>query len=413
MTAIGGRRPEFTRNSIIVWLSVMGGMSVGPTPMISATVGMFMTPVADSFDLSRTAISAVMLISPIVVAMFSPTGGRLLDRYGVRRVLLPAVILFGLSNLSAMFIEDLWHYMLMQVVLSLAACIHCYSSYTKVLAMWFSRNRGIATGIAIAGGSALGSAVVPQLVQPWIANHGWHYAYGGIGLIVLLWGFPILFFMMREPRPEERPAAATEGDEHTLIGITAAEALRQRAFWILAVAIFLAPFTIVGTVAHMFPMLTERGLSGASAATALSLLYVGGMAGQLSSGYLLDRFDTPKVGMLFFAATTIGVVILHVLGAPAWVQVGAIFIGLGQGSELTICAYLTTRYFGLKHYGAIYGRFYASANLGIATGIMTMGIVHDMTGSYDLMGRIFPVAIGLVFVLFFFLPPYRYPRVAN
>ena len=385
-------------------------MSAGPTPMVSAVAGLFMKPLAEEFDLSRTAISAILLLSPLGVALFAPLGGRLLDRFGVRPVLLPVVLAFAAVNAAMLLVRDLWQYVLLAAGISACIAVHCYSSYTKVLALWFGRNRGAVTGLVIACGSGAGAVVVPQLVQPWIAEHGWRYAYGAIGLIVLLWAFPILFLFLREPHGRRGP------QENTTLpaveGLTRGEAIRTRAFWTIAAAMYLAPLTIVGTLAHLFPMLTERGVAPGTAATALSFIYVGGMIGQLSSGWLLDRVDSPRVVLPYFCAALVGVVILHRGDGTALLLPGAVLLGLGQGSEMSILAYLTTRYFGLAHYGAIYGRLYGFANLGIASGLLSMGVVHDWAGEYRPMGAVLPVLMVLVVVLFALLPPYRFARRA-
>lgn len=409
------RASEINRRSIIVALACAAGMSVGPTPMVSAVAGIFMKPVAETFALNRTMVSAVLLISPLAVALMAPLGGRLLDRYGVRQILLPAVAIFALANAAMIGVTQLWQYLALSIVISGCISVHCYSSYTKVLALWFARHRGLVTGMAIAGGSALGAAVVPKLVQPWVADQGWRHAYLGIAAIVALWGLPVLFLLLREPRPQERPttSAGTADAPAELPGMTPAEALRDRVFWLLAGAMFLAPFTIIGTVAHLFPMLTERGFAGPDAATVLSMIYIGGMVGQLSSGLLLDRTSGPRVVLLYFGGAAFGIGLLHLSGNPVLAKPGALLLGLGQGAEMSILAYLVTRYFGLRHYGAIYGRIYGIANLGIASGILGMGVAHDLTGGYAVMGRVFTMTILLVMAAFLSLPSYRFARAAE
>jgi MFS family permease len=401
---------EFTRASVLATLAAAIGMSAGPTPMVSAVSGLFMKPLSHEFGLSRTAISAILLLSPLAVAVFAPLGGRLLDRFGVRRVLLPAVLLFAAANAAMLLVRELWQYVTLAVVISACIAVHCYSSYTKILALWFSRRRGVVTGVAIACGSGLGAAIVPQLVQPWIERLGWRWAYVGIAAIVLLWAFPALILFLREPSdletgrpsPGARPAA-TEG-------LSVDRAMKDRVFWLIAAAMYLAPLTIVGTLAHLFPMLTERGASAAVATTALSFIYIGGMIGQLSSGYLLDRISSPKIVLPYFLAALVGIAIMHRAGDPRLLLPGAVLLGLGQGSEMSILAYLTTRYFGLSHYGAIYGRLYGFANFGIAAGLLSMGLVHDRIGDYRPMVYLFLAGMMVVVALFSVLPAYRFQR---
>lgn len=396
---------EFNRNSVGAAIACAVGMSAGPTPMVSAVASLFMKPLARDFALSRTAISAILLLSPLAVALFAPIGGRLLDRFGVRRVLLPVVLLFAAANAAMLEVRQLWQYVLLACVISACIAVHCYSSYTKVLALWFNRHRGVITGLAIAGGSGLGATVMPHIVQPWIDQHGWRIAYAGIGAIVLLWALPILAWQLHEPAltVRDQPRAL-----HALEGVDRREAIRSACFWQLAAAMYLAPLAVVGTVGHLFPMLTERGQSTTAAVNALSAVYVGGMLGQLSSGYLLDRIGSPRIVLGYFGAALIGVAILHRASSPGALLPGAVLLGLGQGAEMSILAYLTSRYFGLAHYGAIYGRLYAFANFGIASGLLSMGMAHDRFGDYAPMAYVFVAALALALLLFALLPPYRF-----
>lgn len=400
---------EFTRASILVALSTAIGMFVGPTPMASAVASLFMVPLSKEFDLSRTMISALLLVQPITVAIFSPIGGRALDRWGVRPVLLPIIVLFALGTFTMGLVRNVWEMVAVYMVLGICVSVHCYSSYTKVISLWFTEHRGLVMGMMITLGSGLGATVVPQIVRVWIEDYGWRGAYFGMAALIIGLGFPALFFFLREPAiAHEQRAATTADDSAELPGLTRSEAMRTRAFWLILAAIFFAPMAIVGTIAHSVAMLTERGFDSAAATTALSCVYIGGMMGYLSSGYLLDRFPTPKIVLPYFAAALCGVAILHSTTSAAMLVPGAILLGLGQGSEMQLAAYLTSRFFGLKAYGAIYGTFYSSGNIGIASGIISMGIAHDLASGYGPMRYVFVGNLILVLLLLGSLGPYVY-----
>jgi MFS family permease len=399
---------ELTRPAVLTAIGCAIGMAAGPTPMVSAVAGLFMKPLSAEFSLSRTAISAILLLSPLIVSLCAPTGGRLIDRFGVPRVLLPVVLLFAAANAAMSLVHSLWQYIALAAIISACISVHCYASYTKVLALWFRRRRGVVTGLSIACGSGLGAAIIPQLVTPWIGEHGWRYAYLGMAGIIAIFAFPALVLLVREPVIDNAGDAARLGVVPALDGVARQAAVRDRLFWRIGAAMFLAPFAIIGTVGHLFPMLTERGVGAGAAATALSFIYVGGMIGQLSAGYLLDRFGNPRIVLPYFLGAFAGVVLLHLVATSAVLLPGAFLMGLGQGAEMSILAYLTSRYFGLKEYGAIYGRLFGLANFGIAAGLLSMGVAHDGSGEYGVMGPIFLGALALVLLLFGTLPAYRF-----
>jgi MFS family permease len=172
----------------------------------------------------------------------------------------------------------------------------------------------------------------------------------------------------------------------------------------------LCPMAIVGTIGHFFPLMTERGFSKDVASNAMSILYFGGMFGQLSSGWLVDRFNTPRIVLPFFGSALIGLITLYSTSSPVVVLIGAAFLGTGQGSELGLCAYLVSRYFGMRSYGQIYGFIFGAANLGVGLGIMGMGLVHDWAGSYQPMAYADSAMLALAVLTLATLGPYVYSR---
>lgn len=406
------QQKEFTRASILVALSTAIGMFVGPTPMASAVASLFMVPLSKEFSLSRTMISVILLVQPITVAICSPIGGRALDRWGVRPVLLPIIVLFALGTFAMGWVQNVSQLIAMYVVLGVCVSVHCYSSYTKVISLWFTEHRGLVMGLMITLGSGLGAALVPQVVRVWIEQDGWRGAYFRMAALIFFLGFPMLFLFLREPAFIVRDRQLT-ADAVEIPGLTRREAMRTRAFWTIFAAILLAPAAIVGTIAHSVAMLTERGFASAAATTALSFVYVGGMIGYLSSGYLLDRVPSPKIVLPYFAAALFGVGILHSTFSTAMLIPGAILLGLGQGSEMQLAAYLTSRFFGLKAYGAIYGTFYSAGNVGIAAGIVSMGVIHDRANGYGPMRLVFLSCLIAVLILFASLGPYVYGRATR
>jgi MFS family permease len=334
-----------------------------------------------------------------------PLAGRSLDRWGLRKVLIPAVVAFALSQFLVSQAHSPWQLAGALVVLSLAAAFHSSVGYAKIISQWFARWRGLVLGLVVALGAGAGSAAVPQITRILIERYGWRGAYMGLGAIILVVGVPIMVFCLREP-----PRGGAERPTTADAGLTRAEALRQPVFWMLFLAILLASMSLVGTVAHAFPMYTERGISPVAAGTALSLVFIGSICGQFSSGFLVDRLASSKAAMPYFAAAVAGLLIEHTTTNVPLLFGGALLHGLGQGGENALAAYLVSRFFGLKHFGSIYSLIFAASNIGIAIGIMSMGICHDLAGGYEPMRWVFGGVMVGSFCLMGLLGPYRYTK---
>lgn len=404
---------EITRKSMTAAFAASVGMFVGTTPMVGAVSSLFMQPVSAEFGVNRTSYSSLLLLQAWIVALCAPWGGRLLDRYGTRRILLPVVLVFGLVQWAMSLASAFWQFAIFFGLTGVCGCVHTYTAYTRVISTWFAKRRGVVMGLMLALGSSLGAVLIPQLVRRLNEAYGWRAGYVGMGSVILFYGFPIMLFFLREPAGA-RPSIDAKNLASTvnLPGDTWGEALRSRPFWTICTALVFAPMAIAGTVAHSVPMLIERGSSFAVATNAVSAIFGGAMLGQLGSGYLLDRFDTPRIALPFFAAAMIGAAVTHTTGSPTALIMGALLLGLGHGSELGIGAYLVSRYYGLRSYGAIYGCVFSAANLGVGIGILSMARVHDITGSYSRMAYVMPAALLVTMLLLLTLGPYKYPKMS-
>jgi len=398
---------EFNRRSVGAAIAAWMGFFVGPNAVLSSTQGMFMVPMAETFGLSRTMISVVLLIAPLGVTLCLPAAGRAMDRFGLRNVLLPGLILFGLLHMALGRVQSLWMLVLLMCLTSITAAMHSSVGYAKLIAQWFDRRRGTVLGLAVALGSGVGSALFPQLTQLMITRYTWRGAYVALGTVVLVLGVPVMVWLLREPaaplavRQSSTPDAGKPG-------ATLGEALRSLTFWLIFFAILLTMTALLGTVLHAYPMLTERGFSGAVATTAISSIFIGSIFGQLGSGLLVDRWESPRAALPFFAIALIGVLVVHSATGNGTLLAGAVLLGAAIGAENGLAAYLTSRYFGLRAYGAIFGWVFAAACFGVAAGLIMMGAAHDITGNYAPMRLVFASFVGLSILSIALLGPYVY-----
>jgi MFS family permease len=128
----------------------------------------------------------------------------------------------------------------------------------------------------------------------------------------------------------------------------------------------------------------------------------------VGTGYLLDRFFAPKVAAVFFGGAAVGICLLWIGSTAAILFTGALFVGLGLGSELDLIAYLISRYFGLRAFGRVYSSAFAAFALAAALGPLIMGAGFDLTGSYRAPLIAFLAATVIGAVLMTRLGPYKY-----
>jgi MFS family permease len=403
---------EFNGRSIGVAIASCGGIFFGPGPMLVAGLGLLMTAVSKEYGWSRTMFSAVPLIAAWTSAFSSPFFGRAIDHFGLRRVMLPATFFFGVSFLGVgLLSHETWHFFAAYFIIGLAAGAQGPVGYNKALSQWFSRKRGLVMALVAAIGSGLGYAIMPPVYNAIIEHYGWRMAYFVVTAGIVGVSFTLSFFLLHE---RKSPVAKhEEGAALHATGVSRNEALASPAFWQLALGLFLASNAFYGTLVHLFPMLLDRGIDRALATGALSTVALGAISGQVCAGILLDRFNTPKVALLFFIVGLSGVILLHHGSSRSLILPGAIFLGFGQGAELSVIAYLITRIFGLRSFGTLYGLIYAGANAAAGLGPLMMGIGFDRTGSYTLALYVLEAFLLVTIGLIAFLPPYRFTHKSH
>lgn len=365
-------------------------MSAGNAPLGLASLGLFMLPLEEEFGWNRAQVSwcSTVLIGAMVICIV--LAGRLVDQRGTRAILLPSILLTGLTlAMIPAFVQELWHLWALFLLLGVVGTGTNLVTYMPTLSAWFLRNRGLAIGVAVSG-IGLGYTYVPLLTQWVIDTHGWRAAYYSLGAIAVFIALPIAYFGIIQ-KPADRgqhpdgipgpPPASTRSD----VGITTRDALRMREFWMMLAIFLMLAFATYGVFVHLVPMLIDRGMSRQSAAGVAAFTGISVLIGRVLVGFLVDRFFAPRVAMFVFMVSAVGMLmlLLGVQGSAAYLA--AIMVGLAIGAESDLLAYLSSRYFGLRSLGSIFGLQSSAYMCGSAFGPVAFGIIFETTGAYSIM----------------------------
>ena len=408
MKAPGHPARELNARSIPVVVGATFGFLVGPTSVIAPPIGLFMVPVGRQFGLDRATFPLLMLMVATIVGISSPFAGRAIDRFGVRKILLPALFLSGLVQIALSFTTgSLPAFLAVMVCVGLLAGIQNPIGYTKVIAQWFNRERALMVSLAAALGSGIGGIVVPQIVAGLISKGGWQWGYAGLGVYILC-GLPIIWWLLREPAE-----VVSEREFHTIgrqpEGVTLGQAASTGTFWKILLSLMLTSCSVSALAVHVPAWAGDGGAGVGIAATFLSLFSLGSILGQLGSGFLLDRFDSARVGSPPFFLASVGAALLLVLAPRSpMLAFDGLLIGLALGAELGLASYFVTRFFGFRSYGQIYGCIYGAMVAGSGSGTVLMGVAYEVSGTYQ---PAFAMAAGTLLtsaILIASLPRYRF-----
>ncbi len=381
------------------------GVMVGFGSLLVFTFSIFLKPLSAEFGWSRESISAAFGFAALTVAVCSPPLGHLLDRFGPRKIVLPCMAIFGTAFASlSLLTPSLIHLYATFVVIGIVGNGTTQMGYSRAVSTWFDRQRGLALSLVMAG-VGTGAMLFPPIAQKLISGYGWRFAYAALGGIILLFGIPLTALFVRE-KPREHSSTHS-----VLVGFSVREGLRSRAFWIIVATLFLGSLSVNGSITHLSPLLTDRGISAGTAALAASTLGFASFCGRLVTGYLLDRFFAPRVGLCLLMGTAAGIALLASARTAPLGLLAAVLIGFGLGGEADITPYLLTRYFGLRSFSTLYGFTWTAYAIAGAIGPVVMGRAFDATGSYTALLSMLAAATLLSASLFAFLP--RYPATGN
>ena len=373
------------------------------------SIGALLTPVTEEFGWSRAQFQAAILFSSGLGALTSPIIGWLNDKYGPRRVALPAMIGLSLGLLTASQIEgQLWMLFLAYGMMALLGAGTIPVTWTRAIATSFFKQRGLALGLALTG-TGICATVAPHYTV-WLTDHyGWRGAYVGLALVPLVLAWPMLYFLFK-PLGTHSQSESQETDTTAALesGLTLGEAVRGYRFWILLLSILFAYQGFSGIGPNLLPSLTDDGFSRDQAASVQSVFGISIIVGRVVVGYLVDRFWAPGVAAFCLAIPAAGAAMLHGSQTFETAALAAFLIGFAAGAELDLMAFLAARYFGLAHYAKIYSILYATLAVCSGTAPMIFASVYDATGSYDLGYSMASVLFLVSVVLILMLG--RYPK---
>jgi MFS family permease len=369
--------------------------------------GVFIKPLEAEFGWDRGSISAGVALCALCSAISLPVAGGLMDKYGVRPVMLTSIVLFA-ANIAAIALSNALAVFILLVALSgITGVGQGPVGYVKSISSFFDKRRGIAIGLAVSG-TGVGTALLPQYAQWLITTMGWRAAYVGLAVVLVVVAAPAVLLFIREPAssPMARARQTQAGLGVALPGLSVREAIASRSFWLLGLGFVLAAMAVNGMVVHVVSLLSDRGWPADAAARIMIWAGLASVAGRLIAGYLLDRLFAPYVALLSFL---VGLAGLYLLASDASPVLGVIGVGLTTGAEIDIIAYMTSRYFGLRQFGQLYGYLFGLFLVGTGAGPALMGAVHTRLQSYDMAFLAFGVMLAIAACVMLFLGPYRYP----
>jgi MFS family permease len=270
-----------------------------------------------------------------------------------------------------------------------------------VIASWFTAHRGLAMGIAFAGGT-LGGALMTIVANYAIASGGWRFGYLTLGLPILVVVVPlIVIFIRTRTAAEIRESnqvldAVIENDDEPVVpielpGLEISQARKTRSFWMISVAQLIGGVALIGMSPHFIAYLTGVGYTATFAATVVSLYLVATTVGTLLGGPFADRWSARSAMVATYLLAALGMVGLLTASHPLGLAISILAGGFAAGAIAVQMPLVIIESLGIKRFGSVYGITSIFFTAGAAVSPVVTGRVFDQTGSYSVVIASFAV----------------------
>ncbi|MFE6053675.1 MFS transporter [Kitasatospora sp. NPDC056446] len=382
-----------------------------------STPSLMMDALHNEFGWSLGTISAATSVNLTLYGLTAPFAAALMDRFGVRLVVVCALLTISVGSGLTMLMREPWQLVLCWgVLVGLGSGSMAGAFATTITGRWFQARQGLVTGVLTAAGAAGNLVFLP--VGAWLVEqHGWRSAVVVVSLAASAVAVPVLLLMRERPADigllpygatEERPTtpAITDGRALARSLRVLREAARTRAFWLLAGSFAICGATTAGLVGtHFIPAAHDHGMPVTTAASLLALIGLFDVVGTIFSGWLTDRVDSRVLLTTYYGLRGLSLLLLPQLLAGSLqppILAFVVFYGLDWVATVPPTVALCRRHFG-EDAPIVFGWVLASHQIGAAVVAGLAGLARDALGNYDLTwygaGALCAVAVGLCLAL--------------
>jgi sugar phosphate permease len=350
--------------------------------------GAYAVLLREEFGWSKTMLAAAFSMARAESGILGPIQGWLTDRFGPRALIRVGMVIFGIGLLLFSRIDGPVAFFLTFFTMAVGTGLGGYLPISVALVTWFRRRRSLA--LSISGmGMALGGLLTPIVVAS-LSRFGWRSTAFASGVLVLVVALPLAQLMRHPPETygltpdgEPRPDPGHAVRPLDTRSYTAREAMATRAFWYISLGHAAALLVVSAVMVHMVIHVTERlGYSLRQAGAVVALLTVMQLTGQLSGGWLGDRFSKRWICAGCMLGHAAALMILGLATAFWMVLLFAVLHGLSWGMRGPLMAAIRADYFGSGSFGMISGVSSMVIMFGMMLGPLVAGILADRTGSY-------------------------------
>ena len=419
-------------------------MTIATVPLYHA-MAVWSVALESHFGWSRGQLGLALTFTRIEGGLMGPIEGYMTDRLGARRMVLMGLLILGVGFLIFAGVRNLWMFYLAFIVMALGQGLGSWLPLMTTINNWFTRRRATAMGWANVGSRMGALLLVPAIawaIDPEQTRLGWQMTALILGVFTLVIAFPLTRLIRNRPQDYGQlpdgdtpaPAAAPATQESSTAGrqgparsatattaprrppaqddgdMTAGQALRTPAFWLISFGHGFTSMVILAIMTHLGLLLKDKGFDVQTTGWIVVVYTATAMVFQLVGGYVGDRWPKNIALFIFTTIQAAAVVVLTLSSSLLMFYLYAVLFGIGFGGRNPLTTAIRGEYFGRTSFGRILGLSTVPMNVLLLIGSPMAGYMRDIQDSYDMA---FLILAGFNFlggVLFLFA---RKPRTGT
>ncbi|WSQ06855.1 MFS transporter [Streptomyces sp. NBC_01231] len=386
--------PRFHR----AWaIAVAAGAAIVTAGAFTTVPGLLVTPLHESYAWDRGHIALAASVNMVLFGLTAPFAAALMDRIGIRRVVVGALLLVAVGALLTSVMTRPWQLVAYWgVLIGLGSGCLTMTFAASITSSWFDKRRGLVTGV-LSSSSHLGQLLFLPLLAWAVDHYGWRPPVVTLAFVALAVTALVLLLLRDHPAdvgvkpygaPEfvPKPAPAPGAARRTLTVLF--DAVRTGPFWLLAGMFVICGASTNGIMwSNWAPAAHDHGMHATAAASMLSLIGIFSALGAVLSGWLTDRFDPRRLLTTYFAVRALTLLVLPMVLSSTVTFPLVVFVvvyGLVDVATVPPVIALCGRVYG-EDGPIVFGWTNSAHQLGAGASAFLGATARDLFGTYDVV----------------------------
>jgi MFS family permease len=382
-----------TYAGVIMLVSVLVNLATG---FAQTTHSLTIPSMRDNLHISYTQAGILVTVAGAVRMGSALASGTLAPRYGSRAIIGVSTIVSGASMLLLGYAPGFSLALVASAIMGLSTGA-ALTPMMGLLAPWFQmRNRGVASGLAAAGGSV--AFIIAGVLVPWFVNQspddGWRHTWRLFGAISLAIG--VLSLVLLRDRPKvSAPAGLLGTSPRAYRGAWPLAVYKNPLVWLVTYLAFCSGVAH-GVFSTFFGayLSEENDISLAAAGWLLVMIGVLSVACGILWGKISDQLGRGRAFLVSFLIQGVGFALFWLIPVMAALVLASVLLGLTLRAAFTLCAAASGDYVPTNFAAAAFALMSVGAGLGSTASPVIAGAIADSVG----IGWSFTLALGASFM---------------